>query len=195
MTQQTGTAILALLAAATVQAQQLKLASAEPPPALASLMGSQDRPMEEGTRRIFDPPDPNLTRADGRWGDAQKADSKITGEFRATSDADPLADLTSPKAAPGAQTPRPNDRKLKRQRARELHATALALYKATSSDAETFTAALLLPEVRRKVEAALHQKLSDEQCRGLTRQAQAEALYWYKYMQGLERAEAGANER
>jgi hypothetical protein len=194
MTRRAGTAILALLAAGAMQGQQLNRASAEPP-AVARLMGLQNRPVEEGTRGTFQPSNPNLTRADGWWGDAYQADSNTSGGFRVISAADPPAAPAPPKAPVGAQTPRPNGRELKGQQARELHATALALYKATSRDAETFTAALLLPEIRRKLEAALHQKLSDEQCRGLARQSQAEALYWYKYMQGLERAEAGAGDR
>jgi hypothetical protein len=72
----------------------------------------------------------------------------------------------------------------------ELHRNAQDLYKATSRDAETFEAALLIPEIRLKLEHALHQKLSDRMLRRLATQAKLEALYWYKYMQGLERAGA-----
>jgi hypothetical protein len=124
--------------------------------------------------------------------DAAGADSKTRGELRASSETDLPAHSASPKAAGGAPAPPANGRESAAQRARRLHDDALALYKATSKDAETFTAALLLPEVRRKVEAALKQKLSNEQCRKLAQQAQAEAIYWYRYMQGLERAEIGA---
>jgi hypothetical protein len=69
------------------------------------------------------------------------------------------------------------------------YATAEALYKATSRDAEIFTVALLLPDIRRKVEKVLGEKLSDDRCRMMAKQAQAEALYWYKYTLDLERGE------
>jgi hypothetical protein len=122
------------------------------------------------------------------------SDIKNRGELRATSETDLPAYSASPKAMTGTPAPRATGRENAAQRARRLHDDALALYKATSKDAETFTAALLLPDVRHKVEKALQQKLSNEQCRKLAQQAQAEAIYWYKYMQGLERAEIGANE-
>jgi hypothetical protein len=67
--------------------------------------------------------------------------------------------------------------------------TAEQLYQATSRDAETFEAALLIPEIRLKLEQALHQKLSDQMLRRLASQAKAEARYWYSYMQGLERVQ------
>jgi hypothetical protein len=68
-----------------------------------------------------------------------------------------------------------------------LHRAAAELYQATSRDAETFEAALLIPEIRLRLEQALHQKLSDQMLRRLASQAKAEARYWYSYMQGLER--------
>src|SRR5262249_51848447 len=72
-------------------------------------------------------------------------------------------------------------------RIRELHRTAAELYRATSVDAQTFAAALVIPDVRRKIEAALRQSLPDDRLRAMAAQARAEALYWYAYMQGLER--------
>jgi hypothetical protein len=133
----------------------------------------------------------------GAWAPLQQldvagADGKTRGELCTSSETDLPAHSTSPKATAGMPAPRVNARESAPQRARRLHDDALALYKATSKDAETFTAALLLPEVRRKVEAALRQKLTNEQCRKLAQQAQAEAIYWYQYMQDLERAEIGA---
>jgi len=59
------------------------------------------------------------------------------------------------------------------------------LYVATSRDAQTFGAALLIPEVRQKIEKVLG-PLSDFKLKELAAQSNAEALYWYKYMQGLE---------
>jgi hypothetical protein len=67
------------------------------------------------------------------------------------------------------------------------------LYKATSRDAETFEAALLIPEIRLKLERALHQKLSDQMLHRLAGQAKLEAIFWYKYMQGLEQRRAIAS--
>ena len=59
---------------------------------------------------------------------------------------------------------------------------AAELYKAASSDADTFQAALLIPEVRKKIEAVLGRKLSDTQLRALIDNTRAEAVYWYARM-------------
>lgn len=72
------------------------------------------------------------------------------------------------------------------QSTEQLWRKAQELYKATSRDAETFEAALLIPEIRLKIETALHQKLSDQMLRRLVNQSRSEAVFWYKYMQGLE---------
>ena len=69
--------------------------------------------------------------------------------------------------------------------ARQWRQYAERLYPATSRDAQTFEAALLIPDIRKKVERVLGQRLSDNRLRALTAQADAEARYWYKYMQGL----------
>jgi hypothetical protein len=74
-------------------------------------------------------------------------------------------------------------------RLRGLRQTAEDLYKASSRDAQTFEAALLIPEVRQKIQLALGQRLSPSALQALMAKAQAEALYWYQYMQGLERLE------
>lgn len=67
----------------------------------------------------------------------------------------------------------------------KLHHMAEELYIATSRDAQTFKAALLIPEIRQKLEQVLG-PLSDEKLKALAAQSNAEAIYWYKYMQGLE---------
>ncbi|HTV30526.1 MAG TPA: hypothetical protein VMF32_22470 [Xanthobacteraceae bacterium] len=69
--------------------------------------------------------------------------------------------------------------------AHRWHDMAEKLYVATSRDAQTFGAALLIPEVRQKIEKVLG-PLSDFKLKELAAQSNAEALYWYKYMQGLE---------
>jgi hypothetical protein len=61
------------------------------------------------------------------------------------------------------------------------------LYNATSSDAHTFERAIADPEVRREVERVFKRKLSDKQLEGMALQAKAEADYWSRYLQGLER--------
>lgn len=73
-----------------------------------------------------------------------------------------------------------------RQNLSELHQEAEELYKAISRDALTFEAAMLVREIRLQLESALQRKLPDEVLRELAHQANAEAVYWYRYMQGLE---------
>jgi hypothetical protein len=71
----------------------------------------------------------------------------------------------------------------------ERYRTTEALYKAANSDADTFQAALLIPEVRKKIEAALGRRLSDDQLRALVNNNRTEAIYWYGYLQRLRPAE------
>jgi hypothetical protein len=73
-------------------------------------------------------------------------------------------------------------------RYRQLHRTAEQLYIATSRDAETFKAAILIAEVRRKVERVIG-RVDDEKLQALSDKSRTEALYWYQYMQGLEQME------
>ncbi|HEX2152011.1 MAG TPA: hypothetical protein VHG31_08450 [Stellaceae bacterium] len=77
----------------------------------------------------------------------------------------------------------------------ERYRTAEALYKAANSDADTFQAALLIPEIRKKIEAALGKRLSDAQLRALIDNNRAEAVSWYGYMQNLRPAPATAEEQ
>ena len=65
--------------------------------------------------------------------------------------------------------------------------TAEDLYNATSSDAHTFERAIADPEVRKEVERVFKRKLSDEQLQGMALQAKAEADYWSRYLEGLNR--------
>ncbi len=76
----------------------------------------------------------------------------------------------------------------------ERYRTTEALYKAANSDADTFEAALLIPEVRKKIEAALGKRLSDDQLRSLIDRNRAEAIYWYGYLQHLRPAREAAEE-
>lgn len=124
-------------------------------------------------------PNPISTPAPDNCDHSNQADSK---NCRAT-----LQTGHRAEEAAGAPTPEKRNVKFDGQGARRYHAMAEALYKATSRDAETFTAAALILEIRRKVETVMGRKLTNEQLQKLAGQARAEALYWYKYMQGLER--------
>jgi len=134
-------------------------------------------------------PDPASQRAYGMCLDYHPKDATPCNRLRDSYRADLRAYLESLKAAAGpdsakaGQTPRLDPR-----RVADLHHTAEELYKATSRDADIFANALLVTAMRRHVEGILGRTLSDQELRALTDQSRAEAVYWYKYMQGLERA-------
>jgi hypothetical protein len=65
---------------------------------------------------------------------------------------------------------------------RNRYRTTEALYKAANSDADTFEAALLIPEVRKKIEAALGRPLSDARLRAMIDNNRTEAIYRYGYL-------------
>lgn len=92
-----------------------------------------------------------------------------------------------------AATEGPPPLHMDRARLQALRHTARELYDATSKDAQTFAAARLIPEVRQRIERALHQQLSNDVLNKLAIHAQAEALYWYEYMQGLDKLEKRSN--
>lgn len=103
--------------------------------------------------------------------------------------ADLRAYLESLKAAAGPDPAQAGQTaRLDPRRAAEMHHTAEELYKATSRDADIFAAALLVATMRRHVEAVLGRALSDQELHALADQSRAEAVYWYKYMLGFERA-------
>ena len=87
----------------------------------------------------------------------------------------------------------PELQQLDPEKLRMLHHTAQELYTATSEDVHTFAAAQLIPELRTRIERALHRQLSNVDLRRLAIHAQAEALYWYQYMQGIEKLESRSN--
>src|SRR6516225_7312127 len=66
--------------------------------------------------------------------------------------------------------------------------TAEDLYNATSADAQTFERAITVPDTRKEVERVFKRKLSDEQLQAMAVQARAEADYWKRYLEGLEKA-------
>ncbi len=81
----------------------------------------------------------------------------------------------------------PKDETSRENELSSFRKTAEDLYQATSSDAHTFERAIADPTVRKEVERVFKRKLSDEQLQGMALQARAEAEYWARYLQGLER--------
>jgi hypothetical protein len=96
-----------------------------------------------------------------------------------------LLALTSSLALP-ASIALPKEEPSRENELSSYRKTAEDLHKATSSDAHTFERATADPEVRREVERVFKRKLSDEQLHGMALQAQAEADYWNRYLDGLE---------
>lgn len=70
--------------------------------------------------------------------------------------------------------------------------TAQKLYEATSADALTFERAIGERGLRRRVEAVFKRKLSAGELHEMARQAQAEAVYWKRYLEGLTEIESQA---
>jgi hypothetical protein len=125
-----------------------------------------------------------------------RIDARPCNSLRHAYEADVRAYL---KAAPpmahrrSAVVDAPQPQQLDPEKLRILHHTAQELYMATSEDVHTFAAARLIPEVRARIERALHRQLSNADLRRLAIHARAEALYWYRYMQGIEKIESRSN--
>lgn len=96
-----------------------------------------------------------------------------------------LLALTSSLALP-ASVALPKEEPSRENELSSYRKTAEDLYKATSSDAHTFERAIADPEVRIEVERVFKRKLSDEQLQDMALQAQAEADYWSRYLEGIE---------
>jgi hypothetical protein len=180
---------LAAIVAGCTPAPRHDLASVVAPSEIASLMCLENRSGNEAGCKEVRLPDPASAMAYGMCLEYHRLDVKACRDLRAAYEAELRAYLALPGRAPNSPAGAANAPQIPAQRARELHKTAEALYKATSTDAQTFEAALLIPDIRQKIAAVLRQNLSDEKLRTLATQARAEALYWYAYMQGLERAQ------
>jgi hypothetical protein len=147
--------------------------------------GSEDRMPCKGLQL----PNPASQLAYGMCLEYHPKDAAPCNRLRDAYRADLRAYLESLKAAAGADPAKAGQGpRLDPRRAIELHHTAEELYKATSRDAEIFAAALLVAAMRHHVEGVLGRTLSDQELHALAEQSRAEAVYWYKYMQGLERA-------
>jgi hypothetical protein len=162
-------------------------ASAAQPAEIASVMCRQNHPGDDTACAGFRLPDPTSAMAYGMCLEYHRLDIKACSELRLVYETELRTYLELPDRAANAPVSTTDQVQMTAPRTRELHKSAEALYRATSTDAQTFEAALLIPDVRRKIAAVLRQDLTDEKLRTLARQARSEALYWYAYMQGLER--------
>jgi len=117
--------------------------------------------------------------------DYNRRDLRACGRLRQAYEDDIRAQLAAQKPATGETAASEKRRALAGLQAGDRYRTAEALYRAANSDADTFQAALLIPEVRKKIEAALKTRLSDAQLRALIDNNRAEAVYWYGYAQRL----------
>jgi hypothetical protein len=181
---------LAAIVAGCTPGSHPDLASAVQPSEIAYAVCLQYRP-GGGDCTGLRLPDPASALAYGtclEYHNYHKLEVKACDDLRLAYETELRAYLERPEATPEEKMPKAGAQ-IAVQRARTLRNTAEALYKATSRDAQTFAAALLIPEVRLKVEHVWGQKLSDDELHKLADQARAEALYWYAYMQGLERTQ------
>jgi hypothetical protein len=127
--------------------------------------------------------------------DYNRRDFRACGRLRQAYEDDLRAQLATPKLSLADVTSSEKQSALAVLPAGEQYRTAEALYKASNSDADTFQAALLIPEVRKKIEAALGRRLSDEQLRALIDRNRAEAVQWYGYAQHLRPVETAGEKR
>jgi hypothetical protein len=177
---------LSALVAGCTAAPRADVATAVQPSEIATAICLEKRPGDEAACRDFHLPDPTTALAYGVCLQHRQLDPKSCKDLRLAFESELRAYLSRP--APEAPTAMASQPSSTPQRARELRQTAEQLYRATSSDAQTFEAALVIPSVRQKIVAVLRQDMSDEKLRALASQARSEALYWYAYMQGLERS-------
>lgn len=159
------------------------------PADIAAALCQKAHPGDDAACRDVRLPDQTSTRACQTCLDYHRLDPKACNGLRLAYESE-LRAYFSPRPVGPIRTDSPADHPppAAAQHGQVPYQTAAALYKATSSDAQTFTAALLIPEVRHKVEEALRQSLSDERLHQLAEQAKSESLYWYGYLQRLERS-------
>src|SRR5215213_11238510 len=117
--------------------------------------------------------------------DYNRRDSRTCSRLRQAYEDDIRAQLAALQPPVVEMSSSEKPRALSGLQAGERQRTAEALYRAANSDADTFQAALLIPEIRKKIEAALGRRLSDTQLRALIDSNRTEAVYWYGYAQRL----------
>jgi hypothetical protein len=180
--------LLAALAACA-PAGRPDLTSAVSPAEITYAVCAQSRSGDEASCNGLQSPDRASEVAYSVCLDYHKLDPEACKALRETYAADLRAYLAAPHDT--AQPPEPPaGADLAGRGYAAQHRTAEQMYIATSRDAQTFEAALLIPEVRRKVDRLLGPNLADDKLRAMADKSQSEARYWYGYMQSLER-EAG----
>ncbi|HEX3884323.1 MAG TPA: hypothetical protein VHW66_16825 [Stellaceae bacterium] len=181
--------VLVAAAAGCAPGGQTDLAAAVAPADVARAMCLQYRHGDAASCAATAPPLRASETAYRLCLDYHPVDPRPCKAVREAYEADLRAFYEAPehKSAAGVSTPEEGGM-IGEGRYRQLHRTAEQLYVATSRDAETFKAAILIPEVRRKVERVIG-PVDDEKLQALSDKSRAEALYWYQYMQGLEQME------
>lgn len=177
---------LAALLASCVRSDRSQLTTAVTPPDIAYAVCTEMRPGQANTCNGVELPIKSSETAYNLCLGYHPADSgRACKRVREAYEADLRAYLAPQSAArapspPKADMPDPPTGSYKQR-----YATAKAMYVATSRDAETFQAALLIPTVRSRVSAVIGY-LDDTKLKALAAQSKAEALYWYQYMQNME---------
>lgn len=185
--------VVAAATAACARSPDLTARQAAQPAQIArALCGGHGRESTAACERS-DLPEPNSEIAYATCLRYVQRDLSPCGGLRRAYEADLRAYLASLRPPASARATTAGVAPEPRANTRKLRGYAEKLYAATSRDAQTFQAARLIPEIRRKVEQVLGQKLTDSRLRALSAQSEAEALYWFKYMQGLETAPIGGN--
>ena len=174
---------LAAIAGGCAPSAQLAAREAAQPAAIAQAMCSQYRPHDAAGCDKFRLPDRASEIAYAGCLDYNQRDLKPCAALRVAFEGDLHAALEAGKPPTASSAP-PSSA----GRTRVLRSTAAELFKASNGDADTFQAALLIPEIRRKVEAVLRQRLTDDALHALIDKTRAEAAYWFRYMQQLDRA-------
>lgn len=179
-------ALTAAVAACQLSPEVVERQAAQPA-AIAAAICLQHRPDDVAGCDRLRLPDPASEIAYASCLDYNRKDLKPCGRLRLAYEDELRAYFAAHPAAAGdggSEGARPQ---LSGSRVRDVYRTAQQLYHASNSDADTFQAALLIPNIRQKIEAALRQRLSDAELQALVSRSRADAVYWYEYMQGLER--------
>jgi hypothetical protein len=178
---------VAALLAGCVRSDRSQLATAVTPSDIAYAVCAESRPGSESSCNGIELPMKASETAYGLCLDYHPGDSgRACKQVREAYEAELRAYLAPQSAARAPAEPKSGLPEPPTGSYRQRYATARAMYIATSRDAQTFEAALLIPGVRRRVSAVIGH-LDDDKLRALAAQSKAEAVYWYQYMQGLER--------
>lgn len=180
-------AAIGLAAGGCAPAGPPDLATAVKPADIAYALCAQARPGTEATCSGLHLPLRESETAYSLCLDYHPGDARPCRKVREAYEADLKAFLVPGKSSAAIVSPRAEPPEIAAGSYRQRYRTAEQMYIATSRDAQTFEAALLIPEVRRRVQAVLGPDLTDEKLHALAAQSKGEAIYWYHYMQGLEK--------